>query len=51
MLGYGFSVAFVSNVLLDGFLGIAAFFLISLWMMINCQLFSPPPIDHFSSFS
>lgn len=51
MLGYGFFVALICNALLDGFLGIAAFFLISLWMMINCQLYSPPPIDQLNSFS
>lgn len=51
MLGYGFFVSFICNVVLSGNLALAVFFLISLWMMINCQLYSPPPFDHFSSFA
>ena len=47
MLGFGFFFSFICNWCLEGFYSIAAFFIISLWMMINCQLYSPPPIDHF----
>ena len=51
MLGYGFFVSFICNVCLSGNLALAVFFLISLWMMINCQLYTPPPSNYFQSFS
>lgn len=51
MLGYGFVVSFICNWCLDGLYSIAGFFIISLWMMINCQLYSPPPMESLKEFS
>lgn len=47
MLGFGFVVSFVCNWCLEGFYAIAAFFMVSLWMMINCQLYGPPSVEAF----
>lgn len=41
MLGYGFFVSLVCNVLLSGEWARGMYFLISQWMIINCILFSP----------
>ena len=42
MLGYGFFVSLVCNVMLSGDLARGAYFLISQWMIINCLLYGPP---------
>ena len=42
MLGYGFFVSLVCNFILGGSLARGAYFLISLWMIINCILHGPP---------
>ena len=42
MLGYGFFVSLVCNVILSGEWARAMYFLISQWMIINSILFGPP---------
>lgn len=49
MLGYGFVVSFICNLLLSGIYSTAAYLIISLWMLINTIVYSPPEVD-FRSF-
>lgn len=42
MMGYGFFVSFVCNLILSGEWARGAYFIFSQWMIINCVLFSPP---------
>lgn len=42
MLGYGFTVSVVCNYFLSGSLSTGAYLIISLWMLINSVVYSPP---------
>lgn len=45
MLGYGFFISFICNFLLSGVFATAAYLLISLWMLINTIIYSPPVVQ------
>lgn len=45
MLGYGFFVSFVTNILFTGDIGRGLYFMISQWMIINAVVYSPPDIE------
>lgn len=44
MLGYGFIVSIICNLFLSGVYSTAAYLIISLWMLINSIVYSPPEI-------
>lgn len=44
MLGYGFTVSFVTNILFTGDIARGLYLLISQWMIINTVLHSPPDL-------
>lgn len=44
MLGYGFFVSVVCNVILSGSMARGVYFIMSEWMIINCIIYSPPEI-------
>lgn len=45
MLGYGFMVSFVTNIMLSGDIARGLYLLISQWMIINVVLYSPPEVN------
>ena len=42
MFGYGFVISVICNYFLEGIYATAAYLIISLWMLINTIVFSPP---------
>lgn len=49
MVGYGFTVSVVCNYFLSGSMATGAYLVLSLWMLINSVIYSPPLIQ-FNSF-
>jgi hypothetical protein len=45
MIGYGFTVSLVCNYLLTGSYATGAYLLLSLWMIINTIIYSPPLVE------
>jgi hypothetical protein len=45
MLGYGFFVSLICNMILPSSLARGGYLLISQWMIINCTLHSPPEAE------
>jgi hypothetical protein len=50
MMGYGFFVTMVCNLFFEGSVAQGVYFTFSLWMLINCVVYSPPDIE-FKSFA
>ena len=44
MFGYGFVISVICNYFLEGIYATAAYLIISLWMLINTIVFSPPEV-------
>ncbi len=44
MLGYGFVISFICNYFLEGVYATAAYMIISIWMLINTIVYSPPEV-------
>lgn len=42
MIGYGLTVSFVCNYCLSGSYATGAYLIMSLWMLINSVIYSPP---------
>jgi hypothetical protein len=45
MIGYGFTVSVVCNYVLSGSLSTGAYLIMSLWMLINSVVYSPPLVQ------
>lgn len=48
MIGYGLTVSVVCNLVLSGSYATGAYLILSLWMLINSVIYSPPEA-HFKS--
>lgn len=44
MVGYGFTVSVVCNLVLAGSYATGAYLILSLWMLINSVIYSPPEV-------
>jgi len=48
MIGYGLTVSFVCNYVLSGSFSTGAYLIMSLWMLINSVIYSPPLVEFHS---
>lgn len=44
MVGYGFTVSVVCNLVLTGSYATGSYLILSLWMLINSVIYSPPEV-------